>query len=232
MATSGPSVDSNMGVGGIISSGIDVVTDDLRISGLQLIGTLLSMIPIIGSILQLVIGGLAIQFADETIGNPEPDQSILIRALKVILTAIVMVLVIGIGLVFLILPGIYFSLKFALAIPAVWIGGKGPIEALGESWSRTGGHLFTIFGVGLVFALAALVVFVPAFMVFFPFGSAEAIQQLNAQPLVFASPPLFAVSTMYAVTVGAVGVATQAIMYRSFGTGGMPSGPSSADTQF
>lgn len=206
-----------MGVGGVLSTAVSVLTDDLRIAGLQLAGSFVSLIPIIGTLVQFVIGGLAIQFADETLGNPEPERSLLIRAVLALLTGIVVFIAVFVGLLALILPGIYLALRLALAVPAVWVGGMGPIDAIKDSWSRTDGHLLTIFGVNAVFLVVALVTLAPAFVVFVPLGSPEAVQQFNQQPLILASPALFAVQTLYAVTVGAAIVATQAIMFRSFG---------------
>lgn len=68
-----------------------------------------------------------------------------------------------------------------------------------------------------MFLLVGLVTLGPAFAVFMPPSSPEALQQFNQEPLILASPGLFAVQTLYAVTVGAALIATQAIMFRSFG---------------
>lgn len=206
-----------MGVGGVLSTAVSVITDDFRIAGLQLVGAFVSLIPIVGSLIQFVIGGLAIQFADETLGNPDPEQSLLVRAILALITGIILVIVVAIGLIALIIPGIYLALRLSLALPAVWVGDMGPIDALKDSWSRAHGHLLTIFGVNAVFFVIALVTLAPAFAFFFPTGSPEAIQQFSQQPLILASPGLFAVQTLYAVTVGAAIIATQAIMFRSFG---------------
>jgi len=224
MTRNHPDVEPDMGVGGVLSTAVSLVTDDLRIAGLQLAGAFAALIPIVGSLVQFVLGGLAIQFADETLGNPDPERSLLVRAVLGLLTLIILVIVVTIGLIALILPGIYLALRLSLSLPAVWVGDMGPIDALKDSWSRADGHLLTILGVNLVFLLVGLVTLGPAFAVFAPFSSPEAIQQFSQQPLILASPGLFAVQTLYAVTVGAAIIATQAIMFRSFGEVAEPEG--------
>jgi len=220
MAASNPTVEPDMGVRGVLSTGVSLVTDDLRISALQFVGAIVSMIPILGSLLQLVVSGLAIQYADETLGNPDPESSIALRAVMAFLTGIVLAIVVFFGFLFIILPGIFLALKLSLSIPAVWLDDMGPIEALSESWSRTSGHLGTIFLVGLALFLASTVLLAPATFVFVPWESFDTVlaaSQFFQQPLVVASPPLFVVVVLQAVTVGALGVAANTIMYRSFG---------------
>lgn len=213
-------VEPDMGVGGVLSTAVSLVTDDFRIAGLQLAGAFAGLIPFVGVLIQFLFGGLALQFADESLGNPDPERSLLVRAVLALITFVILVIVVAIGLVALILPGIYLALRLSLALPAVWVGDMGPIDALKDSWSRASGHLLTILGVNLVFLLIAAVTLGPATATFVPLSSPEALQQFNQQPLILASPALFAVQTLYAVTVGAALIATQAIMFRSFGTHG------------
>ncbi|NHN41782.1 hypothetical protein G9C85_09080 [Halorubellus sp. JP-L1] len=216
MAASDPTVDPDMGVGAVLSTGVSLVTDDLRISALQLVGAIVSMIPILGSLLQLVVSGLAIQYADETLGNPDPESSLAVRAIMAFLTGIVLFIALFFGFLLFVIPGIFLSLKFSLAIPAVWLDDMGPIEALSESWARTSGHLGTIFLVGLVLFGLSTVLLAPTAYVFVPWESTDALLAFSQEPLAVASPPLFAIVALQAATVGALGVAANTVMYRSF----------------
>jgi hypothetical protein len=219
MEARGPSVTPNMGAFAVISTAFDVAKSDLRIAGMQVLTGILGAIPFVGVLLSMITSGLAMQFADETLGNRAPDNSIAVRLAYTILTGIVMYIAILIGLILLVLPGIFLALKFALAIPAIWIGDQGPIEALSDSWERTGGNLLTIIGVGIIFFLIAMALFVPLFAVSLG-GAALSAAAESGAGFLLASPILIVGTIVVAVTVGAVSVAAQSVMYRSFGAVG------------
>lgn len=234
MATSSPSVVPNMGVFDIISTAFDVVKNDLRIPGLQVIVGALSLIPLLGPLLSVAVTGIAMQFADETIGSSPPQNSIGIRLLYSILTWIVVVILISIGLVVFILPGIYLAFKFYLAIPAIWLGDEGPLEALSDSWERTDGNLLTIFGVGVVFFLITMVLFIPLMMVALGGAAVSSAAEAGGAGILLASPILIAGTIAIAITIGSVSVASQTVMYRTFGQANTGQGGNSLDdsTQF
>jgi len=58
-------------------------------------------------------------------------------------------LLVGIGLIFLIIPGIFFACKFIFAPYIVVDKHMNVIEALQESWDMTKGHAFKVFIIGL-----------------------------------------------------------------------------------
>ena len=60
------------------------------------------------------------------------------------------------GLTAFLLPGIYFLLKFALAVPATVVDGLGPADALRRSFVLTGEHLRSIAGLVGSFVAALL----------------------------------------------------------------------------
>jgi MFS family permease len=203
-------------VGDVAETAFDVATSDFRIAGLQLVSGLLSIIPLLGPLLATITTGLATQCADETIGNDGPRNSIGIRFVYGLIAALLVGIIVSIGFVFLILPGIYLALKLSLAIPSIWVGDKGPLEALSDSWSRTGGNLLTILGVGLLFFVIAMVLFIPVFVL--SVGSAAAAETAQAgSSLLLTSPLLIGAIILVAVTIGSVSTAAQTIMYRSFG---------------
>lgn len=66
-------------------------------------------------------------------------------------TAILSLLVVVIGLVFFVIPGIYLFHRLLLAYPAVVIDGEGPIGALKRSWSAAGGNVLKVFALSLLY---------------------------------------------------------------------------------
>lgn len=91
-----------------------------------------------------------------------------------ILGAIIYSLITGIGLVLLIVPGIYLGLRLQFYAYLIVDRELGPIEALKESWAMTGGSVWNlflfgllVFGVGLLGLLAlgiGLLIAVPVTM--------------------------------------------------------------------
>ena len=66
-----------------------------------------------------------------------------------------MVVMILIGTVLLVLPGIYLAVSYQLALPLVADKGLGPWEAMEASRKTVTHKWFTFFGLGLVAGLAA-----------------------------------------------------------------------------
>lgn len=54
-------------------------------------------------------------------------------------------LAVAVGLVLLIIPGIVVGLGLVLAAPAVVVARRGPVEAMGDSWSLTDTHRVDLF---------------------------------------------------------------------------------------
>ena len=92
------------------------------------------------------------------------SNSLGVRVLLTLLAAFVAGLAIVVGLLLLVLPGLYLFTRLYLVVPAVMLGDDGPLEALGSSWNRTEGDVLTVAGVALaVFAVSSVVQFVLLF---------------------------------------------------------------------
>ena len=87
------------------------------------------------------------------------SNSLGVRIFLALLAAFVAGVVIIVGLLLLVLPGLYLGVRLYLVIPAVMLGDDGPLEALGSSWDRTGGHVFTVAGVAAAILAVSLAVF-------------------------------------------------------------------------
>lgn len=71
--------------------------------------------------------------------------------LKLLFTAILVNIAVIIGLIFLIIPGIYVGIRLFFALTLVVDKGLGPIEAIKESWRLTEGNIFHLLKLWLVF---------------------------------------------------------------------------------
>ena len=93
------------------------------------------------------------------------SNSLGVRVLLTLLAAFVAGLAIVVGLLLLVLPGLYLFVRLYLVVPAVMLGDDGPLEALSSSWDRTDGNVFTVAGVALgVFVISSVVQLVLLFV--------------------------------------------------------------------
>ncbi|HEX8968287.1 MAG TPA: hypothetical protein VF937_10420 [Chloroflexota bacterium] len=96
-----------------------------------------------------------------------------------VLAGLLTEVIVVVGFILLIVPGIYLAVRLSFVPFIVVDEGRGPVEALTESWRRTEGFFWTIFGSGLLGIVVVIVGFVllivgsiPAFMlVYLAFAS-------------------------------------------------------------
>lgn len=74
-----------------------------------------------------------------------------------VLAAFISALIIGIGFIFLIVPGIYLSVCLSLVSFATIIDGTDSIEALKKSWALTRKHFWPLFGLTILLGLINIV---------------------------------------------------------------------------
>jgi uncharacterized membrane protein len=112
------------------------------------------------------IGSLAILVILLDRSRPTVGQAISIALslfLAYFILSIITALVTGIGFLFLIIPGIYFSVKFYLA-PSIMVAERqtNPIDAMKSSWALTKGNSLRIFFylliIGVVLGVVSLLV--------------------------------------------------------------------------
>jgi membrane-anchored glycerophosphoryl diester phosphodiesterase (GDPDase) len=65
--------------------------------------------------------------------------------------AVITTLAIMVGLVALVIPGLYLIARWSIAAPVLMVDGKGPIKAMQDSWERTKGSDFAILVAVLLF---------------------------------------------------------------------------------
>lgn len=83
------------------------------------------------------------------------------RTLPLVITAVVMMLLIYLGMLLLILPGIYLTVAYLLAIPLVVERGLSPWQALEASRKAITQHWFKVFGLFLLLGLITILSVIP-----------------------------------------------------------------------
>lgn len=83
------------------------------------------------------------------------------RTVPLIITAVVMMLLIYLGMILLLIPGIYLGVAYLLAVPLVVERGLSPWQALEASRKAITQHWFKVFGLFIVLGLIVMVSAIP-----------------------------------------------------------------------
>ena len=109
----------------------------------------------------LVNGGLARAVASFHLGRTPGAGDILDGALPflgpVLLVMILYALVVLGGLILLVLPGIFFAIRFQFGVPAVVLEKERGTEALRRSWRLTKDNFWRLFGILLIAGILAAI---------------------------------------------------------------------------
>ncbi len=122
--------------------------------------------------------GIMFLFLKTVRGEPFEIKTILSpynRFLDVIFSHILMLVIIGLGLLFLIIPGIVFIIRLSFVRYLVMDKGLDAMGAIKESWKMTDGYGWTIFGM----AILAVFIFIGG-VLFFIVGVFVSIMWINA----------------------------------------------------
>jgi hypothetical protein len=79
------------------------------------------------------------------------------RVLPLIVAYIVVVVIVSLGILLLIVPGVFFAVKLSMTFAALVFERKGPFSAMGRSWSLTNGNFWRTFGALLVVFLITFI---------------------------------------------------------------------------
>jgi hypothetical protein len=114
------------------------------------------------SLVAIVAPSLGVWLAYRALGGEfRTDISMILRLGMAGVVIIIYAVVVGLGLLALVLPGLYVMFRLFLAVPAVMIDGDGPFEAFSKSWELMDGSILATGGaVGLVFLVTLVVLFV------------------------------------------------------------------------
>ncbi|MFW5965766.1 MAG: hypothetical protein ACOCP3_03375 [Halodesulfurarchaeum sp.] len=203
-----------MGAVGVLSRASSLLRRDLRVSLAVWAGSAALLVPLLGPFVFLACLGVGFGFADEALGYSPSSTSFLRRFVDAILTTILSGVVVALGLVVFLAPGIYLAIRFFLVIPAIWIRDAGPVGALEDSWDLTTGKTQATLGVGVFLLGMAVAVALVVELAVFP---AVPVNQLGEMAVL--SGPYPRLRFTFAVVGGVVGplaTATLSVMYRGF----------------
>ncbi|MEX6501787.1 hypothetical protein [Pseudomonas zhanjiangensis] len=83
------------------------------------------------------------------------------RTLPLVITAVLMMVLIYLGMLLLVLPGLYLAIAYMLAIPLVVERGLSPWQALEASRKAISQHWFKVFGLFLLLGLITILSVIP-----------------------------------------------------------------------
>ncbi|MGY4590326.1 hypothetical protein ACVWXF_000971 [Thermostichus sp. MS-CIW-40] len=133
------------------------------------------LIPLAGGILNLAYGliglpilaGAAFWLVDQHLKQRTPplgnslDQAVS-KAVPLVFGSILLVLIVSLGMLLLVLPGIYWGIRLAFTLCAIVLEDKGATEGLGYSWNLVRGRWWGVFwaflAVALIFGIAILMI--------------------------------------------------------------------------
>lgn len=170
----------------------------------------LQLVPLLGTIGQVLGAGLGVYLIARGMDvrmemRVSGNNPLVVRLLVLFVSQLVAGILILLGMVALVLPGLYLAVSFLLITPAVVIDDCGPIEALLESWERVNRHLRTVAGVALVLFLITIVI-AGGVLLWTAGGVDPAIQRVSRGNV-------FLPSTAAAIVGGPLGSGASTVMY-------------------
>ncbi len=157
----------------------------------------------IGYFFIVLATGIVIKATSDMIEGKKPSltqnfKHVLRRLWKMYIAYLVYSLIVGVGFLLLIIPGIWLAIIFSLVLPAIVVADNGPMESFGTSKSLTENDKLRTLGVLLASGLIALIASIPALLVynlFYPMTlSAGSIfsEPITSQFIAFNLPYAFA----------------------------------------
>jgi ribosomal protein L40E len=141
---------------------------------------LLTLSILVTVVLYPIAGGSAIRIASQEIekGQVSLGASIRFAVSKLVwlwALTIVVGIIVGLGFIALIVPGIILAIMFCLALPALLVENTGVLESMGRSRKLVGGRWLKTFALGIVFVIIVAIASVIVNAISAPFGGASTI---------------------------------------------------------
>ncbi|MFT0752184.1 glycerophosphoryl diester phosphodiesterase membrane domain-containing protein [Synechococcus sp. RC10B2] len=144
-----------------------------------IISIIAELIPLFGGILNLayvligapILAGAAFWLVDQHLKQRTPplgnslDRAVS-RAVPLVFGSILLVLIVSLGMLLFVLPGIYWGVRLAFTPCAIVLEDKGTTEGLGYSWSLVKGRWWGAFWALLIFGLTVVVAFLAGNFIF------------------------------------------------------------------
>jgi len=118
---------------------------------------------LLGGVLSIFAQAIVIYAAFQDLRGRQPNAAEsarvgLSRIFPVIIASLMTALVIGVGLLLCLIPGLIALTAMAVVIPACVVEHLGPIDSMSRSADLTAGHRWPILGVGVAYVVITLVV--------------------------------------------------------------------------
>lgn len=94
----------------------------------------------------------------ETIPDELVSRNLFSATLNGFVGGIVVIILVAVGLLLLVVPGVFIALSFFFVRQEIAVEDKNFIDALSSSWELTSGHRLALFGLALVLFVVGLVV--------------------------------------------------------------------------
>ena len=129
------------------------------VAGLVAGGTLLMLL---GGLLSLITSGVVILMARDALAGRDPVlgealNAVLARLVDVVLASLLLTVIVAIGMVFFIIPGLVAAFFLVFTLPAVLLDGQGAIDALRRSATLVKENVGPVLGLIVGAILAAVV---------------------------------------------------------------------------
>lgn len=131
------------------------------VNALGELGVLAGLFSILGLFVMLYVDGLTHLVArDEGVGDDvdlsSASSTVVDQFLSLIGIFVIYAVAVTIGLILLIIPGIYLALRLSLAFPACVIDRRDTFESIDASWDAAGGNLLKLLGITVLAAVVFL----------------------------------------------------------------------------
>lgn len=196
------------GTTAVLAASLDALrTTPVALAVLLVTAPFIAAIPAGGSVLSLIVQGVVVVLLARSLGATfDPHAGSLgMRLIKGVIAAILAGVAVTVGLVLLVLPGLYLVVRLYLFLPAIMIDDHGPVQALGESWRRTRGNVLTV-GAVLVAVSAILLVVGIAALLGFGGGTSDAMEMIRTDRT-------FPADAVVSFVSGALVASTSTVLY-------------------
>jgi len=119
-----------------------------------------------GSVLTLLVFGVAYMYTERFVydgdvqggvdGLLDTVSDVASRLLALIGIGLIYIIAVFVGLLLLVIPGIYLGARLVLAFPACVLDDKGVTDSLSTSWDVASGNVLKLVGLGAINVLAAI----------------------------------------------------------------------------
>ena len=151
----------------IIGAIVSAVFGFLLISSVFLLSVpLIVVLGIAWILVSIYLSGVAIAAASGKMDLNDALAKAGSRYLPLLGTTILSIIIIILGFIALIIPGIYIMIRLALASPATVLENRSPVDSLKRSWAITAGNWWSIFwilfAIGIVVAIIRIIFSIPS----------------------------------------------------------------------